>query len=610
MSKLPDFFVQYDLPVDTDERAVKRVYARQLKLINQERDLEGFQSLRDAYEEAMVWLANETIPPRRQDTVTSVETFAAQLAEEPPLSLKNENADGAQHQARDADTLVARNDESGDLSRSASDRIEPDLAPIVEHESPGQLAQAVFTVMLDTLRKNPGDDDIAELSLLNALEDKRLSGIQARHFFEQQVACYLLEGWQPGNGDLFDAAVNYFNWQHDIRRLMALGEAGAKLELALSELAEFNKLDQQQYASKKALLIKARRWGYPGKEFFLAHFGSLRHLEHAYPHWIWLVTSRANVIEWHRVYEQSLENEQPSYEPLPEKPVFFTKKLETVFLLLALVLTLIIVAGMQESDRQEARAKQKNYTSTELRNSGRKPEELLELGKDLFYGRHKTQENVDLAIRYFANAGAAGSVEAAELLTEIFSAGYKVNKDEQLAHFWRLKAANLGSVQAQIDMGDYFLFGDSGEKDPVQALQWYRKVAGRDQGQAEVRMAYMYENGLGVGQDMSEAIRLIKQAAEKGHPYAAARIGLMHMEGSGGLEKNEEKAVYWFELSANRGDMTGQRLLANVYEFGLAKYAVNLNEASAWYSAAAGQGDQEAKNRLKAICSKRKYKGC
>ena len=52
---LPAFFIDQRLDLSADERSIKRAYAKALKQIDQENDLNGFQDLRESYEYALAW---------------------------------------------------------------------------------------------------------------------------------------------------------------------------------------------------------------------------------------------------------------------------------------------------------------------------------------------------------------------------------------------------------------------------------------------------------------------------------------------------------------------------------------------------------------------------
>lgn len=56
MPDIPFFQRRLSLEDDADARAVRRAYARELKLIDQETDAAGFQRLREAYEAALQWV--------------------------------------------------------------------------------------------------------------------------------------------------------------------------------------------------------------------------------------------------------------------------------------------------------------------------------------------------------------------------------------------------------------------------------------------------------------------------------------------------------------------------------------------------------------------------
>lgn len=58
-----NFFERLGLELSADPRAVRRAYARELKRIDQEKDLEAFQALREAYEGALRWIEDGMCKP-------------------------------------------------------------------------------------------------------------------------------------------------------------------------------------------------------------------------------------------------------------------------------------------------------------------------------------------------------------------------------------------------------------------------------------------------------------------------------------------------------------------------------------------------------------------
>ncbi len=75
--------------------------------------------------------------------------------------------------------------------------------------------------------------------------------------------------------------------------------------------------------------------------------------------------------------------------------------------------------------------------------------------------------------------------------------------------------------------------------------------------------------------------------AEKGYPLAECQVGYFYMEGLG-VEKDEEKALYWTKRAAEHGDRDGQYNLAECCRKGVGTEP-DIEQAKYWYLRAAKQ---------------------
>jgi len=92
------------------------------------------------------------------------------------------------------------------------------------------------------------------------------------------------------------------------------------------------------------------------------------------------------------------------------------------------------------------------------------------------------------------------------------------------------------------------------------------------------------------------AYAIIKPWAEKGEPQAQFTLALMYSAGQG-IEIDEQRAAYWFELAANQGHRDAQFFLAQTYEYG---WGINPspNQAQEWYQRCAQQGEPRCQARF------------
>ena len=77
---LPPCLQRLALSLDADSKAIRRAYARELKLIDQEHDLPGFQLLRDAYEAALAWDKYRNSEPEPLTAMPDVDPHALACA--------------------------------------------------------------------------------------------------------------------------------------------------------------------------------------------------------------------------------------------------------------------------------------------------------------------------------------------------------------------------------------------------------------------------------------------------------------------------------------------------------------------------------------------------
>lgn len=259
MEKIQDFLDVLGLDETADARAIRRAYARRLKLIDQASDADVFQSLRAAYEAALAW-----IDDRSEKLVSASPPASACTATSLPPAASDREAQGA------AAAMFARFQETT-LDFAAYGRRED----------------------LDAWRE----------ALYSCLDDEMLFNIQARFGFEERIVHYLCDGWRPGNETLFVAAIAVFAWDAERRGLQAFGPAGALLSQAIDEQTIF---EQQAIGVRglKARLVMRLRWEdvpdeaelrYNQTEFFGLVYG--------FPALMHVTANEVNLQRWLRAYE-------------------------------------------------------------------------------------------------------------------------------------------------------------------------------------------------------------------------------------------------------------------------------------------------------------------
>jgi hypothetical protein len=123
-------------------------------------------------------------------------------------------------------------------------------------------------------------------------------------------------------------------------------------------------------------------------------------------------------------------------------------------------------------------------------------------------------------------------------------------------------------------------------------------------------MVYTYPSwraaGLNLKTDEKVACLYFGLAAEQGHPYATQEYALCFLDGRGGVKKDKEKALKWFERAAGTnyaGKAYSQYMTGALY-LDRAKRSGNKKDREkgiVWLKKSADNGDKEASRLLRRV---------
>jgi hypothetical protein len=333
-----DFLERLDLGEDADARAIRRAYARELKLIDQEREAARFQDLRAAYETALRW---------------------------------------ADHQAREhaaAESERAGAPASAPLADAEADAAMPVPTPAPVHtrdrlalEDPHLLASRAFDAFVAasaTLAQGRMRHDVAlwQDALRRRLDDDDLFNLSARLMFEGRVAHLLSSGWKVGHETLFAAACEVFQWTRDQRRLQQFGYVGAIVNAAVEERRMFDTQAAPERDTGQRILARLRKDSDPDPDQLQRDMFYLQRMRARFPHYLNIVTSADAVQRWQELYADTpqarrgaaflVDDTPPASAPaLGANASFATKMAAAIVLLVVLIVALNWSVGRPHGER-------------------------------------------------------------------------------------------------------------------------------------------------------------------------------------------------------------------------------------------------------------------
>ena len=173
--------------------------------------------------------------------------------------------------------------------------------------------------------------------------------------------------------------------------------------------------------------------------------------------------------------------------------------------------------------------------------------------------------------------------------------------DPQAAFSAFRAAAEGGHDKAQYEMGLAYLIGRGMEPDVDQAIAWLEKAIAQGSPEAMATLGWCYATGqYGVPRDLKRGRRLVETAANKGYAKAMRVMGRLYSGLVEGFVADENKALFWYQKSAELGDPEAQNQLAGRFLTGTGVRA-DLGKAIEWYQKSAEQGFPDSQVALGTI---------
>lgn len=192
------------------------------------------------------------------------------------------------------------------------------------------------------------------------------------------------------------------------------------------------------------------------------------------------------------------------------------------------------------------------------------PEELYEMGENLFMGNNAMSLNRPEAIIYYQEAAEKGHREAQTMLGNCYNYGYGVEVNPKMAAACYEKAAAQDVSQAQCRLGLLLLEGKGVSKNVKRAVELIRRAAEKGLPEALSRLAFMYDQGEGVKKDTIKAATLLSEAASLGDAYSMFMMGADYTFGKHGRPVDKAKGREWLQKSADLGFEASKRALREI----------------------------------------------
>ncbi len=192
--------------------------------------------------------------------------------------------------------------------------------------------------------------------------------------------------------------------------------------------------------------------------------------------------------------------------------------------------------------------------------------------------------NVPRATSLLKKSADSGNTRSMVQLGRLYRNGYEqegISKNDAAAFQYFQQAANKGNKDGMSGLASAYRRGEGVKENKGEAIRWY--IAGG-------RIYYACQV------DYDACVREIHVAAENDNFVAQYELGRRYFSGIN-VDKDNQKAVYWYKQAANNGHSVAQGSLGNMYRTGN-EVSRDIVKANKWLSIAAAQGHYASQNRL------------
>ncbi len=233
----------------------------------------------------------------------------------------------------------------------------------------------------------------------------------------------------------------------------------------------------------------------------------------------------------------------------------------------------------------EQRAAQEVKALTKKAKSG-DAEAMYKLGFKFYRGEY-IKKDYKKAVFWFAKAVEKKHANACIQLGYCYYNGYGVKKDANLsrAYYDLERCYRKGNEPSDEILS---IIGGKQTKPDKKMLKELTAKAKRGDAKAQYGLAKKYHQGIGVEKDEKKALYWYEKYAEAGGANAQYNLGSHYF-----TAKEYSKSFYWYQKAADNGDAAAQRKIGKCYECGWGVKA-DLDKAVLWYEKAGEKGNLDA----------------